>query len=352
MNSSSNSSNQNRGEYRRRLIIRISSLGDVVLSMAALSVQNSKAHTEWLVANEFSQLLIENRRVQKVWSFDRRMSVFRWVRLCLELWDQNYDEVLDLHRSLRSFILRFMFKIWGLLGLHRRKCPKFMVIQKQKLRSWTYFLLKKKCPNFFRPTPWVERYAKAIGGTGAERPDLSHLINTEIPDSSLKEQKYYCVMPGSKWPGKCWPIEYYVRLLTHIPALPVILGSDSDRESMELVKALAARNIKHQSYVGKIDLKQTAAILAHSVAYLGNDTGLAHLAEAVGSRALVIYGPTVPDMGFGPWRKDSRSFSSLVWCSPCGKDGRYCYQLEQYKCLRSIFPEVVLTQLKDSFKES
>ena len=113
---------------------------------------------------------------------------------------------------------------------------------------------------------------------------------------------------------------HYVRLLEKARVFPIILGSPSDAVSFELVQALSRAGVPHLSGVGKWDLAQVARVLSKSKAYLGGDTGLAHLAEAVGVPAWVIFGPTVPEMGFGPWRKESRSFGSSLGCRPCGSE--------------------------------
>jgi ADP-heptose:LPS heptosyltransferase len=85
------------------------------------------------------------------------------------------------------------------------------------------------------------------------------------------------------------------------------------------------------------NLRQAATVLSRSTGYLGNDTGLAHLAEAVGTRALVVLGPTTADMGFGPQGAESRPVGMKLWCRPCGKDGSHCHRLlKRHACLRDL----------------
>ena len=149
-------------------------------------------------------------------------------------------------------------------------------------------------------------------------------------------------MPGSKWRGKCWPVErYFETIRSHGHSgwgTPVILGGLRDAGSLELVERLERAGIGHVSGVGRWDLRQVARILAGARAYLGNDTGLAHLAEAVGTPALVIYGPTSAQMGFAPWRPESATVEwEALGCRPCGKDGRRCYRpVRKYLCLSGL----------------
>jgi heptosyltransferase-2 len=156
-------------------------------------------------------------------------------------------------------------------------------------------------------------------------------------------------MPGSRWDGKKWPVLYYADLLQKLELFPVILGTQQDLASTQLCNELLARGLPFYSGVGKWDLVATAQILSQAPSgYLGGDTGLAHLAEAVGVSAQVIFGPTTPEMGFGPWRSGSRALGLDLGCRPCGKDGRFCYRLiARHQCLGGLRPDEVFRQLKE-----
>jgi hypothetical protein len=64
--------------------------------------------------------------------------------------------------------------------------------------------------------------------------------------------------------------------------------------------------------------------------------------------AWVLFGPTHPDAGFGPWMKSSKIFHSQLWCSPCGKDGRFCFRpgSQKYLCMQKISSAQVLSELQ------
>ena len=95
------------------------------------------------------------------------------------------------------------------------------------------------------------------------------------------------------------------------------------------------------------DFGVTADLLKNAIAYIGGDTGLAHLSEAVGTPVVMIFGPTRPELGFGPWREKSVAVNSDVFCSPCSKDGRICFRItDPYACLSRISVDSVLVQVK------
>src|SRR5262245_39688011 len=102
---------------KRVLIFRLSSLGDVVLSTAALSVARlapleEGPFVDWVVSTEFTQLLEGHPAVRKVIPFDRKGGLPAWLKLCQELYAEGYAEVIDLHSSLRTALARLLFFIW------------------------------------------------------------------------------------------------------------------------------------------------------------------------------------------------------------------------------------------------
>jgi 3-deoxy-D-manno-octulosonic-acid transferase len=158
-------------------------------------------------------------------------------------------------------------------------------------------------------------------------------------------------MPSARWPGKQWPVSRFVDVIQSLGAFPIVLGTGKDAASVELVSRLKTAGIPHfaawATGDGNPSLKRTASLLSHAQVYLGCDTGLGHLAEAVGARAITLFGPTTPALGFGPWRERSRAVEPSLWCRPCGKDGRFCFRpVRRYHCQTLLKPEQVLEAIK------
>ncbi len=342
----------------KRLILRLSSLGDVILATSALETNllgegQTHCQTDWVTGAEYAPLLRGHPRITKLWEFDRRLGFWGWWELSRLLWQKKYDEVYDLHRSLRTRLLRLYFIFWGLKEW--TTLPRWKVIQKQYLRRIFYFIFKKYFPRRFRPQPMRRQFAKAVGGSGDEKTDLSHLLKISTPVDILKEfsietrPTYFCVMPSSRWSAKQWGTEKYFQAIQSLGIFPVILGNDSDFESHRLVELLKYHWIPHLSGVGKWDLIQVAQVLSGSKEYFGNDTGLAHLAEALGKKAYVLFGPTTPDLGFGPWRAESLAMGADLWCRPCGKDGRTCHRIfARYACMKELSVDQVVGKIRQS----
>ncbi len=325
------------GRPAHRLIIRLSSLGDVILASGALGAFEK---ADWVVAREYSEVLNGHPNVGRVWAFDRKSGLRGWLKLLRELHAEAYDEVIDLHQTLRTWIAQHYFEyMWRKAGHGHRAVWK--VCRKPRIRTWGYFFFKELWPRTWRPGLIIDRYAGFLGrARGDLRPNLRHLLvgmnwpkQLETPSAP-----YYCVMPGSQWKGKRWPVRSFASLVSLLQRPVIVMGTSRDIESVELVKQLQGMGVQLVDSVGKLSLRECAFVLAHSAGYIGNDTGLGHLAESVGVPAHIIFGPTAPDQGFGPWRPDSTASGAPLWCRPCGKDGRSCFRLmDRYRCM-SILP--------------
>ena len=338
----------------QKLFIRLSSLGDVVLATSALEALPPGEMVDWVVSSPYEILLKGHPRVRRIWSFDRRSGNEGWAKLAKLLWASGYEDVFDLHSSLRSRWLRFQFLIWGLSKLDSVRPPRWRAIRKPRIRRAGYFVFKRAWPKAWRPPLSTGQAARLAGGTGTERPDLRFLVDSSSNPvfdelSKFSPGGYLCVMPSSIWEGKRWPISQYLESLIGLGLPVVVLGSAEDAGSLELLEQLNKTDLQVKSGVGKWSLSEVASVLSNSLGYFGNDTGIAHLAEAVGTRAWMIFGPTRADTGFGPWRSGSLALESPLWCSPCSKDGRGCFRLNnRFACMKVLSSESVVLRIQKS----
>ena len=329
----------------KRLIIRLSSLGDLILSQSVLEPPFG-GETHWVVAKEFSPLLVGNPKVSKVWSFDRKTAggMRNWISLLGGLRREGFDEVLDIHSTLRTRIARLYFRLLSPKTRWRR-------ISKERFRRIGYELLKRSWPQSLRPTHFARRCALLAGGYGNERPNLRWLIAAgEISGKGARPR--VAVVPSSAWVGKEWPVERYLEWVKrHLRDRPgdevLLLGTSRDHAALALRDRLVQESVPFVDGVGKFDLPGLAQVLAASNVVVGSDTGLLHLAESVGTPVITIFGPTRPDFGFGPLDERSKPVASVLWCSPCSKDGSLCFRpVRRYECLHRIEVKTVEAAVK------
>ena len=157
------------------------------------------------------------------------------------------------------------------------------------------------------------------------------------------ERRVIAMMPGAEFgPSKCWPVEYFAELAAELVQRDFdvwVLGSASDDKA----GAEIGRNRGVANLCGKTELADVVDLLAACEQAVSNDSGLMHIAAAVGTRVVGIYGSTSPD--FTPPLTENRVLHDLqLECSPCFQ--REC-PLGHLRCLRDIRTADVLESILD-----
>jgi len=151
--------------------------------------------------------------------------------------------------------------------------------------------------------------------------------------------------PGAEYgPAKCWPLEYYAEVAKTKLAegwQVWIFGSDKERQLGEKIAALAPGCV---SLVGRTGLEQAIDLLSLARVVVSNDSGLMHVAAALGRQLVAIYGSSTP-LYTPPLSDRAKIQYSGIDCSPCFS--RTC-KYGHYDCLRGILPEMILESINAS----
>jgi len=152
------------------------------------------------------------------------------------------------------------------------------------------------------------------------------------------DRSVIAMMPGAEYgPAKCWPLEYFAALAGMLASEGYavwILGSEKDRAAGDSIAAGG----QAQNLCGRTELEDVIDLLAFCEQAVSNDSGLMHIAAAVGTRVVALYGSTSP--GFTPPLTENRVLHYLgIECSPCFQ--REC-PLGHFRCMREILPAAVL----------
>lgn len=185
----------------------------------------------------------------------------------------------------------------------------------------------------------VERLL-ALAGTGALAPAV-HLELTPddraAADAWLGQRGvppgFVALAPGSTWGTKRWP--GYGALAAGLDAPVVIVGGPEDSALGEAVAAAAPGRAANAA--GALPLRVSAALIERAAVLVTNDSAPLHLATAVGTPVVALFGPTVPSFGFGPRGPLDRvvEHSSLA-CRPCSAHGPQVCPLDHHRCMREL----------------
>jgi heptosyltransferase-2 len=144
------------------------------------------------------------------------------------------------------------------------------------------------------------------------------------------------VAPGSVWETKRWP--YYGELSQMLGRdwdVAIVGGADDANSAAEILRRLPAKRVVDT--IGKLSLLGSAELIGRAAVVVSNDSAPQHLASAMGTPTVTVFGPTVPDFGFGPLAPHSRVVGrDGLGCRPCDKHGPRRCPLGHWKCMRDV----------------
>lgn len=255
----------------------------------------------------------------------------RW-RIGRELRQQGYDQAITLPRSLKAALIPWFASIERRTGF--RGESRYMLIN--DVRPFDRGVLDQTVKRFI-----------ALGlEPGEALPEIPNPVlrvsgaNQDVLLDQLdirSDRPIIAMMPGAEYgPAKCWPIEYFAKLASLLVTDGYdiwVLGSASDTDAGEHIAAQSAAI----NLCGKTSLEDVIDLLGLAGQAVSNDSGLLHIAAAVGTHVHAIYGSSTPR--FTPPLTDKRDIHYLdIECSPCFE--RRC-PLHHLRCLRDIRPATV-----------
>jgi heptosyltransferase-2 len=312
------------------LVIRFSSLGDCVLLCPLLDCLKRSGAEEVVVLTKraYAPLFASATGADRVVALDSRGGAAALWRIAGEFRNRGYT-IIDAHASWRSRM------VCARAGRAEAR------IEKHTRERLNLIVWKKPAD---LPT-MLERYARLCSPVQIETPTLAP-GGLRLPDEAAAEAaramgsaSFIAVAPGSRWPAKRW--NGFARLCEMLPRDERILlaGDAFDRAfTVPIARALGDRCL---DIAGAPSLMKTAAHIARCRLFIGNDSGLMHLAEAVGVPVVALFGPTVETFGYYPSLPKSRVVERRLACRPCSRNGSTPCPKGTGECLAAIRPETV-----------
>ncbi len=320
----------------RILLIKLSSLGDVIHTLPTLEAVRSlypRGHITWLVEDTNAPVLAGHPALDEVWPVPRpRLGNGRFlehvsalIQAARRLREEPFDLVIDLQGLLKS-------AIWVALARGAQK------VGYNHTREFSYLALTERLTPFDPEAHAVWRYLNVARHLGAPATpprfrlglnlseDLSRLLPTETG------QPLAVLHPGARWPTKLWPTAHWARLADWIARKKgfqvIITGSPGDQDlAAEIVAQAGATLI---NLAGRTSLAELAALLKQARLAVTTDTGPMHLAAALGTPVVALFGPTAP-WRTGPMGLGHEVVRLALPCSPC-----FRRQCPEPRCLTEL----------------
>jgi heptosyltransferase-1 len=287
------------------LIIKPSSLGDIVLALPALTALRQNypdAKISWLIRPEFSGLLENHPHLNDVIIFDRKLLGKAWfhphaftslLSLIRRLRQSKFDAIVDLQGLFRTASLAW------LSGCKKR----FGMAKGRELAHFFYTHRVEKELNCIHLVDYYLKIIKTI--TSCETPaqfifphvpEAADSVSSLLADNDVKPDNYAVFIPSSAHRDKCWPIQRFAVLADKISSqfhLSIVaVGTESEKDNVENLKDLA--NVRIANLAGGTSLSELIALLKAARLVISNDTGPGHIAAALGVPVVMIFGRSNP----------------------------------------------------------
>lgn len=332
---------------KRILIVEVNWLGDVLFSTPMIRAVREKfkdAHIACMAVPRVKGILENNPCINEIIIYDekeREKSLFGKLRFIRALRRRRFDLAILLHRSLTRTLLAFFAGVKMRAGYVTAKRRFFLTLPveppERDLHKVDYFLNIAGALGCDVSRGTCEFFVK-----GADR----KYINDELSRENISEKDFLIVLnPGGNWPPKRWKEENFAKLadalIKNYNAKVAFSGGGSDSARNGRIKEMMKE--KPAILSGKTNLKELGALMERANLVISGDSGPLHIAAAVGSDVIALFGPTSPELTGPRGSAGCRIVRKTEGCEiPC-----YELDCSDYKCMDAITVDDVLRVVKE-----
>lgn len=316
---------------KKILIIRLSSIGDIVLTTPVVRCIKQRVpgcELHFLTKAKFADVLKYNPYIDKLHLLGDSLS-----ETISDLRAERYDFIVDLHKNIRSLLIRLSLRVpsasFNKLNFKKFLLTKFHIDRMPKVHIVDRYFAAAKRLN-------VEN-----DGQGLDFFFSDEEKNTNLPLPEAFRSNYVAIAVGAQHFTKIYPAEKVGELCRMLyPNKVVLIGGKTDIERGKQIVAMSQGNVINAC--GQLSLRQSALVLWRSDVVIANDTGMMHIAAALRKPVVSIWGGTVPQFGMYPYMPKGLEYLSQIIenkqikCRPCHKLGREKCPKGHFKCMNEI----------------
>jgi heptosyltransferase-2 len=339
---------------RRVVVLHTAFIGDIILALPIVQALRSafpKAHIAFVAVPASAGVLHNHPAIDQVIEFDKRgndRGVTGVFRLARRLRREEFDTAIVPHRSLRSAIIVALAGIPLRIGFSTStgRALYSKIVQYRKNEHETFRNLGLLNPLGF--VPRAEALPCVYPGEDDRRAVDQVIAGMRDRGAGVKPDQLLALAPGSVWFTKRWPREYFERLtalLLEEGFTVVLIGGPEDEPLCRGIEQ-AAQSPGILNAAGKLTLLQSAELIRRCAALVSNDSAPMHLAVAVRTPVVAIFGATIPGFGFAPMGpRDLIAETSGLPCRPCSIHGGDSCPIGTLECMHRITPEDILSKI-------
>lgn len=318
------------------LVIRLSSMGDVLLTTPLIRWLKNKypnSTIDIITDERYAEIYKYNPKVNQVIEYSKSYSKYQLKTINKSIIQNEYDFVLDLQVNFRSKQLL-------------KKC-KSTIIETDKNRLNKLWLVYFKKPYKDRSCSIPDLHLRNMTNLGLEKDDLGLELwlpeetkSTIYPPFEKETKKKMCVgiAPGAFFETKRWAIDRFITLADILYEnfrydVMLIGGKEDKKITDEIIKKVKFNIFKRTESESII---KTAIAIDKCDVLVCNDTGVLHIAAARQVPVVAIFGSTVPEFGFGPYKVKHKIAQVPLQCRPCTHIGRTACKNEHFFCMKNV----------------
>ena len=313
----------------RYLIVRFSSIGDIVLTtpiIRCLKQQVPGCEVHYLTKKSFAGVLAGNPYIDQLYTIDKDID-----EVLPELHRNEYDLIIDLHHNLRTMMLKHKLK------------TEASSFDKLNLEKWLMVNLKiNKLPKHHI----VHRYFETVKELNVkyDGKGLDYFIDSkdEIQTGQLPlshQNGYVAIVIGAKHQTKIYPATKVSEVIQYLNQPVVLIGGKEDVSRGEEIISLSSNSDNIYNACGKYSLGQSAFLVKNAKLVITNDTGFMHIAAAFNKNIISVWGNTIPEFGMTPFLPEGSSSLNIISevknlnCRPCSKIGYDKCPKGHFRCM-------------------
>lgn len=317
----------NLSNFNKILIIRLSSLGDILLTtpfLRTLKLSYPHIKIDFIVRSEYESTLKFNPHINNLIPLERN---YKKEKIKSKIKYDNYDLIVDLQNNIRSRYLTRGFSS--------------KTVRYKKPYLDRLLLVKFKINRFKEIIPIPVRYANSIPNFKLDQKGLELFIPDE-EKSVISDNNLIGLCPGSRHLTKMWPKDYYIELGNQLTKNNYKVALFGGKDDMAICKEISSMVDGSINLSNNNDLIKLAVNMKSCRAIVCNDSGLMHTALALNLPVISIFGSTVKEFGFTPYKgKNIVLENNLLSCRPCSHIGLDECPKNHLDCLNKISPITV-----------
>ena len=326
------------------LVIQTAFIGDTILTTPLIAELATRGPVDIVTTPISATLLQNNPALRHIFAFDKReaqrgigglWAMARTIRRERAQLASGIDRTVAYlaQASTRSAVLavlagaheRIGFATSPARAMYTRRVP-YIENQHHAARLWHLAF-----PHESRGEPRAERLRPHLYPGAAEKAAVSTLLREHGATGP-----FVALAPGSVWATKRWP--YYAELAQRLAArvTVAVIGGPDDGPHAEAIAQVVPPD-RFVNAVGRLSLLGSAELIGRARALVTNDSSPLHMASAMGTPTVAVFGPTVPEFGFGPLAPRSAVAGHReLDCRPCDRHGPRQCPLGHWRCMREL----------------